>query len=394
MSKPRLAILGASGFVGSALVERLYFDDAWRDRFDFTAFIRGSGNAARLARLPVRIESIDLIDLQATRLALSGYDHVVNCTRGDTLLMIRGLKNLTRAAQRNGVRKFIHLGSVTIYGEDPPAASAREDAPLDAHRSDYGDMKAAQDEMVFALHGRGVPSIVLCPGNIGGPYSTLIVDVVAKLLARQIVLVDAGANATNIVHIDNLVQAILAALVSDAGWGERYFVNEVEPVTWKRFFEDFAAMLGIDSRLEEVPREEVLRAMNRPAGRRSGLKGQVGALVSREFRDGVGVVPAFRAVNAFVEGLYRRLSPQTQERIRQRLSRPTRIEEARVGVPLDHKLITGQVRRVFHSPEKMMQRLGYRPFLDYRQGLETTRAWLEFAGLVPRSHPGVDPDVK
>ncbi len=393
---PKLAILGASGFVGSALVERLYFDDAWRDRFEFTAFIRGFGNAARLARLPIRIERLDLTDYPQVQAALSGYDYVVNCTRGDTALMMNGLKNTARAMKTLRTRKFVHLGSVAIYGEDPPAESARENAPPNPVRTEYGNIKAAQDELVFALHQQGVPSMILCPSNIGGPYSDLILDAVARLSAGEIVLVDEGRYPTNIVHVDNLVQAVLAALASDTGWGERYFVNETEPTTWKQFFEDLVSMLGTEYEFAGVSREEVVQQMSRQKSRTSaGIKSQVGTLVSSEFREAVSVLPAFRAMDDGAKRLFRGLSPRMQERIRRRLARPIVVPQVRSTRSLDHKLITAQIRRVYHSPQKAMDRLQYAPLLDYRQGMDTTRKWLEFANRVPvRSHPGVEPGVK
>jgi len=394
--KPKIAILGASGFVGSALVERLYFDETWRDRFEFTAFIRGFGNAARLARLPIRLERLDLTDYPQVLASLSGYDYVVNCTRGDTFLMMNGLKNTARAMKALRTRKFVHLGSVAIYGEDPPAESAHENAPPNPVRTDYGNIKAAQDELVFALHAQGVPSMILCPSNIGGPYSELILDAVARLAAGEIVLVDEGRYATNIVHVDNLVQAILAALESDTGWGERYFVNEAEPTTWKQFFQDLVAMLGIDYEFAGVSREEVLRQMSRQRTRSSsGIKSQVGTLVSSEFREAVSVLPAFKAMDDGAKRLFRGLSPRLQESIRRRLARPIVVPQARSTRRLDHKLITAQIRQVYHSPQKAMDRLKYAPLLDHRRGMDTTQKWLEFANRVPsRSHPGVEPGVK
>ena len=394
MNKPRIAIVGASGFVGAALIERLYFDEAWRDRFAYVAFIRGFGNAARIARLPIKIESLDLLDPVRVRTALAGFDAVVNCTRGDSALMLKGLGNLLRAVEHNGVRKFIHLSSVTIYGEDPAPESAREDAPLSTQRSAYGDIKAEQDDMVFGLHRRGVPSIILCPSNIGGPYSGLIIEAIAKLLAGEIVLVDEGRNPTNIVHVDNLVEAMLVALQSDKGWGERYFVNEEKPVTWKQFFEDLAPMVGVEPRFPLVTREEVLRHMQSSAPARVGLKSQAGALLSTEFREGLSVVPAFKSMNDSAKRVLNSLSPGWQARIRGRITRPIVIQPVRNTRSLDHKLTTVQVRRVFHSPEKIASQLGYKHLLDRSRGMETTRRWLEFANLIPASHPAVEPHVK
>ena len=395
MSKPRVAVVGASGFVGAALIERLYFDEAWKDRFEVVAFIRGFGNAARLARLPIKIEAIDLLDYERAQSALAGFDAVVNCTRGDAALMLKGLRNLMRAAEHNHVRKFVHLSSVTIYGEDPAPESAREDAPLGTRRSSYGDIKAEQDDMVFAAHRRGLPSIILCPSNIGGPYSGLIIDAVAKMLAGDIVLVDDGRYPTNIVHNDNLVEAILAALTSEKGWGERYFVNEQEPVTWKQFFDDLAAMVGIESNFAVVTRDEVLRHMQGNAPARPGLKSQAGALLSTEFREGLSVVPAFKSMNDSAKRALNSMSPRWQERIRSRITRPTIIHPVRDTRRLDHKLTQVQVRRVYHSPEKIVRQLGYKHLLDRSHGNETTRRWLEFANLIPaRSHPVVEPHVK
>ena len=395
MSKPRIAIVGASGFVGAALIERLYFDEAWRDRFDFVPFIRGFGNAARLARLPLKIEPLDLLDFPRVRSTLAGFDAVVNCTRGDSALMLKGLGNLARAMEHNRVHKFVHLSSVSIYGDDPSAESASEDAPPSPHRSPYGDIKLAQDEMVFNLHRRGVPSIILCPSNIGGPYSGLIVDAIAKLAAGEIVLVDEGRYPTNIVHVDNLVEAILVALQSDTGWGERYFVNEAEPVTWKQFFQDLAVMLGMEGEFPNVSREEVLRQMDKGRPARAGLKSQAGALLSTEFREGISVVPAFKSLNDGAKRVLTGLSPRWQERIRRRIARPIIIHPVRETRSLEHKLTTVQIRRVYHSPAKIVSQLGYKHLLDRSRGMETTRRWLEFANLIPAgSHPVVEPHVK
>jgi len=63
------------------------------------------------------------------------------------------------------------------------------------------------------------------------------------------------------------------------------------------------------------------------------------------------------------------------------------IREAAGSVPLGHKLITAQIRRVYHSPEKIMKRLGYKPLLTYGEGMETTRKWLEFSNLIATGDP-------
>lgn len=388
MSKPGIGILGASGFVGSALVDRLFFDPEYRDRYEVTAFIHSYGNAARLSRLPVTVESLDLLDYNRVQSALAGCDYVVNCTRGDSLLMLDGHKNLFRALKKVGTKKFIHLSSVAIYGDDPLPESKSEDAPPNPNRNAYGDIKATQDKWVLKLHNQGVPSIILCPSNIGGPYSSLIVDAIRKLAAREIVLVDDGQYATNVVHVDNLVQAILTALETDTGWGERYFANETEPITWKQFYTDLAAMAGVGTDFPVVSREEVVRLMeSRNAGPSQGVKNQIGTMVSRDFREAIGNVPAIKKIDDVAMGLFNRMNPGFKEKLRGKLRKPITIRETPALQTLDHKLVTAQIRRVYHSPDKIVSRLGYKPLLSYAEGMRTTQKWLEFCNLIPSDDP-------
>jgi nucleoside-diphosphate-sugar epimerase len=119
----------------------------------------GFGNAARITRLPVKIEALDLLDLPRVQAALSGFDAVINCTRGDSSLMTRGLRNLGRAAEHNRVRKFIHLSSVTIYGEIRPGQRARgpraHSVQQPLRRTETSKALAGRDVVIAFASSRG-----------------------------------------------------------------------------------------------------------------------------------------------------------------------------------------------------------------------------------------------
>jgi hypothetical protein len=155
-------------------------------------------------------------------------------------------------------------------------------------------------------------------------------------------------------------------------------------------------MLGMEGEFPLVSREEVLRHMQgegRPV--RTGFKSQAGALLSTEFREGVSVVPAFKSMNDGARRVLHSFSPHWQERIRRRIARPIIIHPVHETRSLEHKLTTVQIRRVYHSPAKIVSQLGYKHLLDHSRGMETTRRWLEFANLIPAgSHPVVKPHVK
>lgn len=372
MSKPNIAIFGASGLVGSSLCERLYFENM----NSFRALIHSYASAARIARFPFEIRKADLLKFEEVQQAIEGCDCVVNCALGDGAAMLKGLGNLLRAVKLAKIKKFIHIGSIAIYGEDPSPDAESEEAPPTA-TNPYSLIKLQQDEMVFKLHRDGVPSIILCSGHIVGPYAPFIIGAVDCIEKGDMVLVDGGRYPTNVVQVDNLVEAILTAMRSDQGWGERYFVTESERPTWKQFYEDLRNMLGLRTEFPCVSREEVTPFLGAATGKRH-FSDTLKTLVSGEFRSSLAVVPAFARMNQFAFGVFNSLSPKTQAAIRARLERPVAIEKETAGPNLSQRFVTVQVRRPHFAPRKIMQRLGYAPILTYQEGMESIHRWLDF----------------
>jgi len=373
MFRPKIAIFGASGFVGSALVERLFFDKS----YDFKAFIHGFGNASRIARLPIKLEPLDILDYLQTNRVLNGCNIVVNCSRGGTPIMIKGLKNIIKACKKNKIKKFIHIGSIAIYGDNPSPESSNETASPDPGSNLYGITKLKQDKMIFELHASGIPSVILCPSNISGPYSTFVLSAAQKLLSNDILLVDDGKYPTNLIHVDNLVEAILTAVQSDECWGERYFINEIEKTTWKEFYEELKEMLDLDIELRSVSRDEVLTNLNKTK-KGSRFADYLRVLKSREFRETLSVFSTFKKFNDFACNTFYRLHPDTQHKLRQKLTGPSVIEKESTRINLNDPHIRVQARQIYHSPQKILSEINYAPLLNYQQRKETAESWFKF----------------
>ena len=374
--KTSVGVIGASGFVGATLCERLYFEG-----HDFVPFVRSSGNAWRIARLPVRIRSLDLLDTQAVQDAVNSCRVIVNCALGSVSAMSRGFRNLVDASQRSRLEKFVHLSSIAVYGQDPAPDTVTEAARPNPGRNEYGRRKLYQDGLIAQLHRAGVPCYTLCPGNITGPYSGFLVGLAKRLAHGPLALVDEGRYASNLIHVDNLVEAILACLRASKGAGERYFVNETQPVPWSRVFHDLAGMLGVKPTLMPVDRDSVVPFLDPPATS-IGLRDQLGVVMSADFRRALAGLPVFRRANDFAYRTFGRLPEKTQNSVRERLQWPIRIEKrAARKLSLDERYVTVQARRFYHSPEKLQTVLGWQPPLTYEKGLQTSVDWLRFAGI-------------
>ena len=287
--------------------------------------------------------------------------------------MVAMTRNIIKAAKRARVKKIVHISSIAIYGRIPGPETCEERA-APTPDDDYGFAKLRQDELLLRS---GLPTFLLCPANIYGPYAPFILRAVQHLRAGQIALVDGGETPANHVHVENVVEAILAAARSDRGYGERYFVNEAEPISWRRFYEDMGRVLGLDAPLPVVSRAETQRTAHKTQPK-AHFRDNFRMLLSGEFRKALSIIPLFRRANEALYNRFIQCSLEFQGRVRARLERPTVIPKDRTGLDLGNRYITEQLRSVFHSPRKLMAALGYEHALTYTEGMESVRRWLEF----------------
>jgi nucleoside-diphosphate-sugar epimerase len=372
----RIAVVGASGFVGSALCERLFFEG-----ISFTPFVRGTGNAARISRLSIPIRRLDLLDSKPVLDALTGFDIVVNCSLGDKAAVRRGFHNLLLTMERLRTSRLIHLSSASIYGVEPKPHCITEQGPPDPQSNEYAEMKLRQDESIFRLSRKGVSTYILCPGAIVGPYSVFSIGLAQALRSGPMPLVDGGVNPSNLVHVDNLVEAILAAARSPSGAGERYFVNETRPVSWRTVFADHARILGIEPEFVQVTTEQVRPFL--PTGpRRASLRDQGRVLISPEFRQAASRLAPIGWINDLASATFWHLPSAIQNRLRERLQWPISVNGSGPALPLNSRFVTAQVRAYYQSPNKLVTRLGWSPPLSYEAGMETIATWFKFAGMV------------
>ncbi len=226
-----VAVLGASGFVGTTLVERLWADADVEVR----PLIHSSGAAGRLARFGRPLRSVDVLSQADLDDALAGCTHIVNCSRGSQFqVMYEGLENILRTASRHGVQRVVHLSSVAIYGSAFDAKTVvNESFPPKVRRGLYAWRKLKQDQLIQRAVARGLPCVTLCPSNIVGPGSSYYLEVLDAMRSGRFVYVEDGTMPCDQVDVANLAHAIKLALSCSETDGQRIFVSNGESTTWR-----------------------------------------------------------------------------------------------------------------------------------------------------------------
>jgi nucleoside-diphosphate-sugar epimerase len=371
-----VAVFGASGLVGFAVVRRLIADG----RYQVRPFIHTPGNAWRLARLGLPMEAVDLRSPSGLRAAVDGVTHVVNCTRGMDRATTRGLGDLLRACRDAGVGRFVHLSSVLVYGEPPPPESVTEAARPKVTPGSPAAFKLRHDEMVRAACARGLPSVVLCPPNISGPHSPFLLQVVEAMRRGTFALVEGGAGPCNLVDVENLAHAVTRALECERADGTRTFVTDGGDATWRDVAEALAPLAGSRGPFPSLSRAEAAKRTRGSGGwiallGRDTLGRTARFLVSSEVRDVLRRDPAFETAEAAARRLAARLPGGLADRLKSSVS-SSRMAGLGDGRPAySAHLLRQQLRTVRHSCGKAARELGYAPPHTFAESMAAFRAW-------------------
>jgi len=372
----KIAVFGASGFVGTALVERFLA----HGRYEVLPFIHSSGNAWGLARHGLELRSVDILSERDVRTALDGCTHVVNCTRGPREVMINGLRNLLHASRSAEVRRFVHLSSVAVYGEPPPPASVHEDAQAGPLPGTYGSMKLRQDKMVQTACRRGLPSVILCPPNISGAYSFFLLGVLAAIREGRLALVDGGDTPCNLVDVQNLAKAIELALFCEKAEGARIFVTDDEDITWGQVAQGLAPLVDGDLLLPSISSDDAHR-MLRSSGERqfSRLRSVKRLIASEEVRNLIKQDPLLSKIGGYMRSTSRLLPKAFEDRLRMLITRPLPTSQINTKPVYDERLCRTQMRGVRHSCALAKETLAYSPDYSFADSMEAFRSWYEAA---------------
>ena len=266
----KVLVLGASGYIGKRLVQRLS-DSGWATP---VAASRSAARGPRALRL-------DATNAQALEQAMGDVDAVVNCVAGSARAITDGASALVQAATRSGCRTIVHFSSMSVYGEQE--GDLDEDAAKDSSIGWYARAKNDAEQVIEGFAAGGGSAVILRPGCVWGPGSQLWVGRIARLLEWRRLgdLGAAGDGWSNLVHVEDVCSAVLAALRQPPAGGttRAYNLSAPDSPRWNEYFVDLALQIGAvpvatvgrrqlqaDSRFAAPPLKLLERAVQRVGG--------------------------------------------------------------------------------------------------------------------------------
>jgi nucleoside-diphosphate-sugar epimerase len=245
----KVAITGGTGFIGRPLARTLLEGGnevrvLSRRTVETTSTFQGArwyqGDFCHPID-PAFLNGVDTLYHLAAELSNSAQMEAVN---------VQGTANLLTAAKRAGVRRWIQLSSVGVYG--PPTSLIVKEETTPKPANEYERTKLVSERLVDeACRRSNMEHVILRPSNVIGAdmkNGSFFALVKAVSRDRYFFIGPRGAIATY-VHVEDVVRALVAC--QEAVKGSIY--NLSSDCTWEALIERIASLVGVRSPRIRIP---------------------------------------------------------------------------------------------------------------------------------------------
>ncbi|MCI0532312.1 MAG: NAD-dependent epimerase/dehydratase family protein [candidate division Zixibacteria bacterium] len=315
-------VTGASGFLGSHLVEALVAGG-----HQVRALVRKTSRLEWLLDTKVEYLFGDIGDKAGLKKVLVDYEYIFHAAGLITAknpeqffeANEKGTRNLLETAVENRLplKRFVYISSLAASGPSLDGSPVRETDPCHPI-SIYGESKLAGERAIFEFADR-FPVTALRPPAIYGPRDRQLLNLFKITKLGVMPILGEGDNRFTVIYIQDLVRGIIQASFSPQGAGQTYFLTDGEVYSWLSAGEILSQIQKKKFRPFAIPKS-LLMLVATLADLIAGITGKGFYLTRRKVKE------------------------------------------------LDYKIWVCDI-------EKAKSQLGYRPIFDFRRGAEETIKW-------------------
>ena len=243
----RLLLTGSSGFVGS------YFVEKYSDRYDINKFSFLNDDFEELC-----LDDIDVV------VHLSAFVHQMNGAAADAYEKVNVAQtvDLAQKAKRAGVKQFLFMSTVKVYGEE------RDEAYLEnsvcTPKDEYGKSKLKAEQKLLELEDKGFKiGIIRTPIVYGYGVKANIKNLIDLVKKAPLLPFGEIENRRSMVFLGNLCHLIDEIIVQDENGV--FLASDDKPLSTTRFIELIAKSLDKRIILVKIPFFESLLKFFKPS---------------------------------------------------------------------------------------------------------------------------------
>jgi dihydroflavonol-4-reductase len=243
-------ITGATGFVGSRLVERLS-----EDNHKIICLVRETSEVRSLEEAGASLIMGDICDKAAVLSGMKDCQWIVHLANVYSFwepnpqiyykVNVEGTRNVMVCALETGVLKIVHVSTYGAYGhtEDAPFT---EDCSPGPRSCEYAETKYLADQIVWDLFKtRNLPVTVLYPANIlGAGDEKATGEYIKNIIYHRLPARVLENHFFTVVHVFDVINAIIQALYKKDNIGEKYLVGKYY-LTFRDFNRIISTISGV-----------------------------------------------------------------------------------------------------------------------------------------------------
>jgi nucleoside-diphosphate-sugar epimerase len=247
----RIFVTGASGFIGQSVVLKLL-----EQGHHVIAAFNPSSQKEMLNPIGLQAQSnlynlkLDILSKQALIPHLSDCECVVHLAYNfrDTVekqleFAIQSNQTILQACEECNVRKFIHISSISVYGDPPPSGLITEQSPRLASLKPYTSIKQTAEKIVLETKVSHTEVIVLQPSIVYGPGGGTAWTL-SQMMKSFIPVARKGSGYSNPIHVDDISQAIISACKTPNIHKQCFIISNDQPISWRQFLSYYESILG------------------------------------------------------------------------------------------------------------------------------------------------------
>ena len=258
-------VTGANGFTGSHLVKALE-----KRGVRVVGLVRKSSNLARLDDTQIQLVYGDITDRNVLRQAMQKVDTVFHTAAYVELglvdeqqmerVNVDGTQTVLEIAKETGISKIVYCSTIGVYGDTQgKVVNETFSRTQEDFSSAYDRTKYQAQKLVDKFAADGLPIVSIMPSGILGVDDPHFGPVFKLFLKGWLKLWLGGDRMTGIVHVDDLVNAMI--LAAERGQSGEHYIISAGDLPTREMFEIISQETDINVPTE-VPQPIVRFAAN------------------------------------------------------------------------------------------------------------------------------------